>query len=453
MIVENCDVVIIGSGIAGLTCALSFPLNYKIILITKKKLEDSNSYLAQGGISVCLDKNDRREFIEDTLIAGHYMNDIKAVELLVDESQEAIKTLVELGVKFTGNEKGPFFTREGGHRKNRILYCDDQSGKYMMEALIKKISDRNNIRVIEDCEFLDIIEKENNCFGILAEKEKIFIIESNFTVLATGGIGGIYKNTTNFPHIKGDGISSAIRHDIELKDISYVQIHPTAFYEENNEKKFLISESVRGEGAVLLNQNLERFTDELEPRDKVSKAILEEMKKDNSNYEWLDFRPINKDIKKRFPSIYDYLIKKGINPLKENVPIVPAQHYTMGGIKVDTYSKTSMKNLYAIGEVACTGVHGKNRLASNSLLESVVFAKRAVSSIIQENSVHIYNKEKEDFFSDIREGKIGTRLSYLDEKINLSKEKIDEKNKDIIRKRIEEDELKKNRKVSDGCFN
>ena len=394
MKIENSDVVIVGSGVAGLICALSLDKNFKIILITKKKLKDSNSYLAQGGISVCRGKEDREEYIEDTLIAGHYKNNKEAVEILVDESQEAIKTLIENGVKFTGDEKGLFYTREGGHSKFRILYCEDQTGKYIMESLIEKLLERDNI------------------------------------VLATGGLGGIYKNTTNFSHIRGDGVAVAIRHNIELKDISYIQIHPTTFYTKENERKFLISESVRGEGAVLLNQKLERFTDELKPRDKVTKAILEEMKKDNSEYEWLDFSTIKLDIKERFPNIYNNLMKKGINPLKDKVPVVPAQHYTMGGIKVDMNSKTSMKNLYTIGEVACTGVHGQNRLASNSLLESVVFAKRASQSIIDENNISVYNNITDDIFKNIVD-----RFIVTNEK----------ENKNIIMQRIREDEFEKNR--------
>ena len=430
MKIESCDVVIIGSGVAGLTCALSLDRKLKIILLTKKKLKDSNSYLAQGGISVCRGKNDREEYIEDTLIAGHYKNNRKAVEILVDESEEAIKTLIENGVKFTGDEKGLFYTREGGHSKFRILYCEDQTGKYIMESLIEKVLERDNIKIIEDCEFLDIIEKENHCLGVLAKKEEVFSIKSKFTVLATGGIGGIYENTTNFSHIKGDGVAAAIRHNIEIKDISYIQIHPTTFYKKEKERKFLISESVRGEGAILLNQKLERFTDELKPRDKVTSAILEEMKKEKSEYEWLDFSTIKLDIKERFPNIYDHLIKNGINPYKDKVPIVPAQHYTMGGIKVDINSKTSMKNLYAIGEVACTGVHGQNRLASNSLLESVVFGKRASYSIIDENNISVYNDITDDIFRNI-----------VDKNLVFN----EEENKNIIEKRIKEDEFQKNR--------
>ena len=430
MRIESCDVVIIGSGVAGLTCALSLDRKLEIILLTKKKLKDSNSYLAQGGISVCRGKNDREEYIEDTLIAGHYKNNREAVEILVDESEEAIKTLIKNGVKFTGDEKSLFYTREGGHRKFRILYCEDQTGKYIMESLIEKVLERDNIKIIEDCEFLDIIEKENHCLGVLAKKEEVFSIKSKFTVLATGGIGGIYENTTNFSHIKGDGVAAAIRHNIEIKDISYIQIHPTTFYKKEKERKFLISESVRGEGAILLNQKLERFTDELKPRDKVTSAILEEMKKEKSEYEWLDFSTIKLDIRERFPNIYDHLIKNGINPYKDKVPIVPAQHYTMGGIKVDINSKTSMKNLYAIGEVACTGVHGQNRLASNSLLESVVFGKRASYSIIDENNISVYNDITDDIFRNI-----------VDKNLVFN----EEENKNIIEKRIKEDEFQKNR--------
>ena len=430
MRIESCDVVIIGSGVAGLTCALSLDRKLEIILLTKKKLKDSNSYLAQGGISVCRGKNDREEYIEDTLIAGHYKNNREAVEILVDESEEAIKTLIKNGVKFTGDEKGLFYTREGGHRKFRILYCEDQTGKYIMESLIEKVLERDNIKIIEDCEFLDIIEKENHCLGVLTKKEEVFSIKSKFTVLATGGIGGIYENTTNFSHIKGDGVAAAIKHNIEIKDISYIQIHPTTFYKKEKERKFLISESVRGEGAILLNQKLERFTDELKPRDKVTSAILEEMKKEKSEYEWLDFSTIKLDIKERFPNIYDHLIKNGINPYKDKVPIVPAQHYTMGGIKVDINSKTSMKNLYAIGEVACTGVHGQNRLASNSLLESVVFGKRASYSIIDENNISVYNDITDDIFRNI-----------VDKNLVFN----EEENKNIIEKRIKEDEFQKNR--------
>lgn len=420
----TCDVVIVGSGVAALVCALSLPKDQNIVLITKKSLIDSNSYLAQGGICVMRGDSDRDSFIEDTLRAGHFQNDKKAVEILVDESNAAIKTLQELGVAFTGDENGPYYTREGGHSNFRILYHDDVTGKSIMESLIETMKKRKNINIMENCSMTDLLisKKNEECLGIYAiHNGKNLVINSRSTVLATGGIGGIYKNSTNFPHIRGDGIALAIKHNIELKDISYVQIHPTALYEEKLGRRFLISESVRGEGAQLINHKHERFTNELNPRDIVSKAILEEMEKDGTKYELLDLNPLKDSIEKRFPNIYNKIIEIGLNPLKDPIPVVPSQHYTMGGIKVDMDSKTSMKNLYAIGEVACTGVHGKNRLASNSLLEGVVFAKRSAKSIIKENPPLI------------------TYMEDLTKKTLISDAEISL----IIKERINEDELAK----------
>lgn len=417
----TCDVVIVGSGVAALVCALSLPKDQNIVLITKKSLIDSNSYLAQGGICVMRGDSDRDSFIEDTLRAGHFQNDKKAVEILVDESNAAIKTLQELGVVFTGDENGPYYTREGGHSNFRILYHDDVTGKSIMESLIETMKKRKNINIMENCSMTDLLisKKNEECLGIYAiHNGKNLVINSRSTVLATGGIGGIYKNSTNFPHIRGDGIALAIKHNIELKDISYVQIHPTALYEEKLGRRFLISESVRGEGAQLINHKHERFTNELNPRDIVSKAILEEMEKDGTKYELLDLNPLKDSIEKRFPNIYNKIIEIGLNPLKDPIPVVPSQHYTMGGIKVDMDSKTSMKNLYAIGEVACTGVHGKNRLASNSLLEGVVFAKRSAKSIIKENPPLITYMEdltKKTLISDAEISLIIKERIYEDE--------------------------------------
>lgn len=393
------DVVIVGSGVAGLSCALNIDSDKKIILITKKELEDSNSYLAQGGISIRKGKDDRETFIEDTMKAGHYENIKEAVEVLVDESEDALKFLVDNDVNFNREGGQILFTKEGGHSTNRIAYCDDIAGECIMDALIKETKKRDNIKIITNCEMQDLLISDNKCFGIYAKtKDKKYKIYAESTVLATGGMGGIYKNTTNFSHIKGDGIALAIKHDIPLRDISYVQIHPTALYEDHDDRRFLVSEAVRGEGAHLLNQKHERFTDELKPRDIVSGAILKEMEKDKSDYEYLDMTVIEADIKKRFPNIYKKLIEINIDPYKEMVPIVPAAHYTMGGIKVDLDGKTSAKNLYAVGEVASTGVHGKNRLASNSLLESVVYGTRAAKSI---NNTKLKTEEVETDFSDL----------------------------------------------------
>lgn len=376
------DVVIVGSGVAGLVCALSLPEKYRVLLVTKKSLEDSNSYLAQGGICVLKDEEDREAFIEDTLKAGHYENSREAVEILVDESNSAIETLQEWGVDFQ-KEDGDFsYTKEGGHSTNRILYCGDYTGKSIMESLIWETKQRKNIEVLEKCSMNDLLVHEKTCYGIFAKKgETEYCIKAQVTVLATGGVGGLYEHSTNFPHIQGDGVALAIRHGIFTRDLSYVQIHPTALYEEAEGRKFLISESVRGEGAILLNQEKEQFTNELKPRDVVSKAIFEEMEKDSTSFEWLHMQTIPMDLEMRFPKIVEYLNSIGIDPYKEDVPIVPAQHYIMGGIAVTMDGETSMPRLFAVGEVACTGVHGKNRLASNSLLESVVFAKRAAKKM------------------------------------------------------------------------
>lgn len=422
----NADIVIVGSGVAGLICALELPESLKIVMITKKNLEDSNSYLAQGGISVSLGEHDREDYIEDTLRAGHYKNRIEAVKILVDESQDAARTLIKYGVEFTKYCGKMRRTREGGHSKFRILYYEDVTGKAIMEALIKTIIKRRNISIFNNCEMEDILEKDNKCMGVIANRNnERFMVNTKKTVLATGGIGGIYQNSTSFRHIKGDGIAIAIKHNIKLKDISYVQIHPTTLYENKNGRRFLISESVRGEGAEIRNHKDQRFVDELKPRDYVSNKIFDEMKKENTKFEWLNFKTVNVDIKERFPNIYEYLKDIGINPESDYVPITPAHHYTMGGIDVDMNSKTSMDNLYAIGEVACTGVHGQNRLASNSLLECVVFGKRAANHIAENPGEFIdYNENADNIY------KIPNELQKI-----MIKERIE---KDVESKKIEE---------------
>lgn len=292
-----------------------------------------------------------------------------------------------------------------------------------MEQLIKQLRKRKNIKVFENTEMVDLIVEEENCLGIRAlHKKEQRVFFSKNTILACGGIGGIYSNTTNFSHIQGDGIVLATKYGIVLKDISYVQIHPTTFYEEKTGRRFLISESVRGEGALIYNHQGNRFVDELQTRDVVTKAMLEEMEKEGKNYEFLDFRSIPQNFRKRFPNIYEYLCSNGKNPLQERVPIVPSQHYTMGGIAVDLDGKTSLAHLYAVGEVACTGVHGKNRLASNSLLESVVFGKRAAVRISLEKTSWIrYNKKIRR-----KQEKISNSLA---KKIILERMREDENNK------------------------
>lgn len=416
----NCDVLIVGSGVAGLITALELSEDLDVVLITKKELKDSNSYLAQGGIARRLGIEDREAFIKDTLKAGHYKNNLEAVEILVDESESAMETLMNYGVDFTKCDGDLAYTREGGHSKYRIAYHEDVTGQAVMKALMKTVLKRPNIRVIEHCKMEDMIEMNQSCLGALASTEnETLLLSSKLTVLATGGLEGMYKNTTGFSHIKGDGVAAAIRHNVKLKDISYIQIHPTSLYENKRGRRFLISESVRGEGAKLLNHRKERFVDELKPRDYVTEAIFSEMKKDESEFEWLSLKEMDGDVQERFPNICNYLKEIGINLKEDYVPITPAYHYTMGGIAVDMNAKTSMDRLYAVGETACTGVHGGNRLASNSLLECVVFGKRAAKSVMWEIK-HISNGRE-----NILEFSHDTRLSE-EEQTLLIKERMKE---------------------------
>ncbi len=388
------DILIVGCGVSGLYCALNLPNNKKITIITKSKADQSDSFLAQGGICVLRDKDDFSSFFEDTLRAGHYENNRESVEIMINSSREIINDLVNYGVRFAKNGDEFDYTREGAHSKPRILFHEDETGKEITQHLLEEVKKRENIEIIEDFTMVDLICANNLCSGIIAQKDQeYFTITANYTVLATGGIGGLYKHSTNFPHLTGDALALALKHNIKLKHIDYIQIHPTTLYTKENGRRFLISESVRGEGAILLNSKGERFIDELLPRDVVANAIFEEMKKENTEHVWLSLSPIpEEEIKNHFPNIYEHCLKQGYDITKESIPVVPSQHYFMGGIDVNRHSKTSMEHLYAVGETACNGVHGKNRLASNSLLESLVFAKRSAKDI-SENYLQIPQPE------------------------------------------------------------
>ncbi|MBQ8562872.1 MAG: FAD-binding protein, partial [Firmicutes bacterium] len=278
------------------------------------------------------------------------------------------------------------FTREGAHSEKRIIYREDVTGQEITSTLLEEVRCHPNIRLMEHTTMIDLIAEDNVCYGAVVQLADgtVSKIEADFVVMATGGIGGLYRHSTNFRHLTGDALAMAIRHGIELKDVDYVQIHPTTFYsKEDNDRSFLISESVRGEGAVLRDKNGNRFVNELLPRDVVTKAILAQMEKDGTEHVWEDLRPIPaEELENHFPNIVEYCRQKGYDVTKECIPVVPAQHYFMGGVKVDHQSRTSMEQLYAVGETACNGVHGKNRLASNSLLESLVFAKRAAQDMM-----------------------------------------------------------------------
>ncbi len=380
------DILIVGSGCAGLYCALQLPRDKKIVIITKDVVEHSDSFLAQGGMCMLKNEADYNSYFEDTMRAGHYENNTEAVDIMIRSSQDIVKDLLDYGVDFQREEDGTLsFTKEGAHSDKRILFHKDITGKEITSKLLKQVQQCPNIQIIEHCTMLDILCEKNTCYGVVVrDKEgRIATISANYTVFACGGIGGLYKYSTNYRQLTGDGIAIALEHGIELENINYVQIHPTTLYSEKpEERSFLISESVRGEGAILYNAKKERFVDELLPRDMVTAKIREQMEKDEMPYVWLSMEHIPKEeIEQHFPNIVEHCRKMGYDVLKECIPVVPAQHYFMGGIKVNMSSHTSMKQLYAIGETACNGVHGKNRLASNSLLESLVFAKRAAKEM------------------------------------------------------------------------
>lgn len=378
------DIVIVGCGVAGLYCALNLPKGKKITIVTKSEAPKSDSFLAQGGICVLRDEEDFKFFFEDTMKAGHYENNPDSVEIMIRSSQEVIGDLVSFGVQFEKNGDRFQYTREGAHSRPRILFHEDETGKEITSHLLETARSRENITLIENFTMVDLICDDNVCYGIIGhDADGNYIrICADYTVLATGGIGGLFKHSTNYRHLTGDALALAIKYDIKLQHIDYIQIHPTTLYTKKHGREFLISESVRGEGAILLNSKGERFVNELLPRDVVANAIFEEMKKEGGEHVWLSMAPIPaEEIRTHFPNIYQHCLEEGYDVTKEPIPVVPSQHYFMGGIDVDSYSKSSMERLYAIGETACNGVHGRNRLASNSLLESLVFAKRAAKHI------------------------------------------------------------------------
>ena len=419
------DVVIVGTGAAGLFAALNLPRDRKILIITKKDAESSDSFLAQGGICVLKDESDYESYFEDTMRAGHYENRKESVDIMIRSSREIIRELIGYGVKFERRESGReqdapeaqekpekpdkqetegqenflddyAFTREGAHSRPRILFHEDVTGKEITSKLLAQVRSLENVRIMEYTTMTDIIVEETDvqtgengvqCAGIIAEDAQgnVLKIYAPYTILASGGIGGLYEHSTNYPHLTGDALRIAEKHGIRLEHLDYVQIHPTTLYSKKPGRRFLISESVRGEGAILLDKNGKRFTDELQPRDVVTAAIREQMEKDGTDHVWLSMERIDKDtILNHFPNIYEHCLEEGYDVTKEWIPVVPAQHYFMGGIWVDSDSQTSMEHLFAAGETSCNGVHGANRLASNSLLESLVFAKRAAQKITAE---------------------------------------------------------------------
>ncbi|MCB2292477.1 L-aspartate oxidase [Clostridium algoriphilum] len=378
------DVLIVGTGAAGLYSALNLSDNLNILLITKDSVDKCNTSLAQGGISVARDEKDYDLFVQDTLKAGKYKNSVEAVKTLVYESIDNINEVIDYGTTFDKENGGLRYTKEGAHSINRIVHNKDETGKELFESLLEALKNKKNVRIFENTTLIDIIINNNVCCGgVVTKGEERINIYSKETILATGGIGGLFKNSTSRRSLTGDGIAIALRHNIKTSDLDYVQFHPTALYDDKvNCEKFLISESLRGEGAKLVNENGKRFVDELLPRDIVARAVYDEEEKSSKPYVYLDISFKGKDyITNRFPGIYKKCLESGIDITKQKIPVTPVQHYHMGGIAVDLSSRTSMDHLFACGEVSCTGVHGANRLASNSLLEALVFSRRASKCI------------------------------------------------------------------------
>lgn len=402
------DVLVIGSGIAGLYSAIKISEFADVVLVTKKEKSESNTNYAQGGIASVLDPNDTfANHIEDTLIAGAGLCNEKTVEILVKEGPGKINELIDIGTGFTLKDGKLDLVREGGHSFNRIVHAKDLTGKEVERALIEKASKSPNIRIIENALAIDLITEHNvkglrylpissrHCWGAYVlenEPGRVKKVISRATILATGGIGQVYYHTTNPPIATGDGFAMAYRAGAKMGNMEFIQFHPTSFYDPNPGSKsshsFLISEAVRGFGGILRNSSGEAFMDkydsrrELAPRDIVARAIDTEMKKRGDEYVFLDVTHKHKDeIIDHFPHIHANCLRKGIDITNEFIPVVPAAHYICGGVFVDEFSRSSLTGLYAVGEVSMTGVHGANRLASNSLLEALVFAQRAADDI------------------------------------------------------------------------
>jgi L-aspartate oxidase len=387
------DILIIGSGIAGIYAALNIPENLKVILLSKTALVEGNTRYAQGGIAAALNENDSpEEHYHDTLIAGAGKCNKKAVNVLVNEGPIHVNNIIKLGVAFDRKDNQLCFTVEGAHSKPRVLHAGgDTTGLTINSTLAGKVKIRSSIQIIEQAFAVDLLLSKGKATGalVLDQQGKLLVIHAGATILATGGAGRIYGITTNPAEATGDGVAMALRAGAKVKDLEYVQFHPTAL-SHPAAPGYLISEAVRGEGAVLINEEGKRFMQghhflgELAPRDIVSRGIHHEIYEAGKKV-YLDATAFSESFfSSRFPSIYSTLTSMGINPAKTLIPVAPAAHYMMGGIKTDLDGRTNISRLYACGETASTGVHGANRLASNSLLEGLVFGFRAAKAAVEE---------------------------------------------------------------------
>ncbi len=401
------DFLVIGSGLAGLVYALKVAEHGKVILVSKSKIDETATSYAQGGIAAVTYLPDSFEkHIEDTLIAGCFLNNEAIVRMVIGESDKMIHELINWGVRFDKKDSGMYdLSKEGGHSEKRVLHWKDRTGMEIQRALIEEVKKHKNITLLENNFAIEIITQHHlgevitkrtpgvACYGaylLNTENQEIITVLSKATLMATGGAGNAYINTTNPTIATGDGIAMAYRAKAEVKDMEFIQFHPTALYNPKEKPSFLITEALRGFGAVLIDNNDKEFMSKydergsLAPRDIVARAIDNEMKISGLDHVYLDCRHLDKnELLRHFPYIYAKCLSIGIDITKEMIPVVPAAHYVCGGITIDAYGQTTIKNLYAAGECACSGMHGANRLASNSLLEAVVFSHIAAEKSIE----------------------------------------------------------------------
>ena len=415
------DILVIGSGIAGLTYALKtasyFP-DKKVMVITKTQADETNTKYAQGGIAGVWDeeKDSYTKHIDDTLIAGDGLCNEHIVEIVVKEGPERIKEIIGYGAEFDKDEKGDYsLGKEGGHSENRILHHKDVTGKEMERALLEQLKLVPNIELVNHCFVVDIITQHHlgflvtkstldiTCYGVYVlnlHTNHIEKILAKITLLATGGCGQAYRTTTNPQIATGDGIAMVYRAKGKIENMEFIQFHPTALYEPGISPSFLITEAVRGDGGILRNKACEAFMEkydarkDLAPRDIVARAIDNEMKRSGTEQVYLDCTHMDKEkFIHHFPNIYEKCLSIGIDVMKQMIPVAPAAHYSCGGIKTDEWGRTSIQHLYACGECASTGLHGANRLASNSLLEAMVFGHRCfLDSIQQLDAITLENR-------------------------------------------------------------
>lgn len=436
----NTDFLVIGSGAAGLNAALHASRYGNVQLVTKSSLKESSSYWAQGGIAAVLREQDSfKSHQHDTLAAGRGLCNPEAVALLVKEGANEVRRYIDEGMSFDKTNGAFDLGLEGGHSNRRVLHANGAAtGQALIDFLTRLVKQKENIRITEHAFVYQLFSDNKKCRGAAAysyKKEKQLCIESPVTILATGGYSGLYRRSTN-PHTStGDGLWLGYYAGADLHDLEFIQFHPTAFYAEDAQT-FLISEAVRGEGARLYNEHGERFMagidqKELAPRDVVSKAIFHQIQNQRSNYVYLDVRHLDTDnIRSRFPNLVARIEKQGVDIDREGIPIAPAAHYCIGGIATDLQAQTRLEGLYACGEVAATGVHGANRLASNSLLECLVFSKRAVehakkSDIEESKSTLVRSLGVDECFSEHFSELYGKVAALLSQYVGIERHEED----------------------------